>query len=820
MSDADRTIFISRAGADKALAIRIAAALKGAGYRTVLQDEDFGHTSFMAMMHDTLASGARVAALLSQDYLASVNCGAEWQAALTGDPQNVQQRLIVFRVRDCAPTGLLKPIPYVNLVPLHDDPVALSRTVLDAVARASRIGEGAAATHMDPDTIWDVPSFTGRDEELGELRRALFAEGGMAAVTQPAAVHGMGGVGKSALAREYARRNRDDYSILWWLNAETEDGIVGGLIRLGARFTPGLDQEQDRTKAARFALERVFAPLPKPALLVFDNVESQALLRRWKPAGNCHLLVTSRVHGWGGGFKAIEIKQLPPDDAREYLLRESARSDIAAADAGDIAAALGYLPLALAHAAATLRDSPAMTARSYLARIEALMKRVPDGAEYGRAVYATLQEALQKAERRAPGAAAILCAAAFYAPDDIPFELLEQDAKIYPDDLAPCFHDGIKAASLRAALDSAQSREDALSALAALSLVTLNNETRDFSMHRLLQAACKDLLGADLERWQECAVSIIDKSYPSGEFDTWRLCERLTAHAEIIAESMTDAGSTNLSGLVGRLGYYLRQRALYSRAAPLYRRALALDEERYGTDHSEVATRLNNLALMLQTINQDAEAEALMRRALAISETQLGSDHPDMAARLNNLAHLLQATRRFTDAEPLMRRALALDEANFGANHPDVARDLNNLAQLLKNTGRSTEAEPLMRRALAINEECLGPNHPRVATGLVNLATLLRDANCLAEAEPLMRRALAIDEAIFGSDHPEVAVDLDHFAALLLDTDRVSEAISLYERAVKIFLASLGPDHPNTKIVSGNLDTARDLLARQNRSSP
>jgi hypothetical protein len=117
MTDAsNRTIFISRAGADKDLAVRIAAILEGTGYKTVLQDKDFGHTSFMAKMHDALASDARVAALLSHEYEKSDYCAAEWQAAIAGDPLNRKERLIVFRVSDCTPGGLLSPIPYVDLV--------------------------------------------------------------------------------------------------------------------------------------------------------------------------------------------------------------------------------------------------------------------------------------------------------------------------------------------------------------------------------------------------------------------------------------------------------------------------------------------------------------------------------------------------------------------------------------------------------------------------------------------------------------------------------------------------------------------------------
>ena len=83
---------------------------------------------------------------------------------------------------------------------------------------------------------------------------------------------------------------------------------------------------------------------------------------------------------------------------------------------------------------------------------------------------------------------------------------------------------------------------------------------------------------------------------------------------------------------------------------------------------------------MLQATNRLAEAEPLMRRALAIDEQSYGTDHPDVARDLNNLAQLLQDTNRLAEAEPLIRRALAIDEQSYGTDHPDVAIRLNNLA--------------------------------------------------------------------------------------------------------------------------------------------
>ena len=171
--------------------------------------------------------------------------------------------------------------------------------------------------------------------------------------------------------------------------------------------------------------------------------------------------------------------------------------------------------------------------------------------------------------------------------------------------------------------------------------------------------------------------------------------------------------------LMGTLGVYWHTRGQFRTAEPLYRRALAIDEERYGPDHPDVAIALSNLAFLLKATNRLDEAEPLYRRALAIVERSLGPDHPDVARTLNNLSQLLKATSRLGEAEPLMRRALAITEGSYGPDHFGVAACLNNLAPLLQATNRLDEAEPLMRRLVKILEVCSAPiipSWPRLST--------------------------------------------------------------------------------------------------------
>ena len=283
--------------------------------------------------------------------------------------------------------------------------------------------------------------------------------------------------------------------------------------------------------------------------------------------------------------------------------------------------------------------------------------------------------------------------------------------------------------------------------------------------------------------------------------------EPLYRRSLALAEQRYGDHHTEVAVRLNNLAQLLQDTNRLEEAEPLMRRALAIGEQSYGGDHPEVATQLNNLALLLQDTNRLEEAEPLMRRALAIAEQSYGGDHPKVAAQLNNLALLLQATNRLEEAEPLMRRALAITEQSYSGDHPEVATQLNNLAQLLQDTNRLEEAEPLMRRALAIDEQSYGGDHPGVATKLNNLAMLLQVTNRLEEAEPLMRRALAIDEQSYGGDHPKVATRLNNLAQLLQATDRLAEAESLSQRAMQIFedfRNRIGYNHSHSAVAEAN----------------
>jgi tetratricopeptide (TPR) repeat protein len=176
----------------------------------------------------------------------------------------------------------------------------------------------------------------------------------------------------------------------------------------------------------------------------------------------------------------------------------------------------------------------------------------------------------------------------------------------------------------------------------------------------------------------------------------------------------------------------------YAEAATLYREAVeALPRE----NESARAEYLNKRGTAAYQVGDLPTATAAFEEALGLLEHTLGVDHPDVATALNNLALLHYTQGNYAAAEPLYRRSLAIDEKTLGADHPSVATDLNNLALLYKKQGNLKEAEPLLKRALAIKERAFDPGHPSLVTGLRNYASLLRALGRIEEAETYEARA-------------------------------------------------------------------------------
>ena len=671
----------------------------------------------------------------------------------------------------------------------------LNRALQDRLSRLRRL---AAAPGNLPAPN---PHFVGRLTEMARLHRSV----GLGQFGVLTALQGMGGLGKTALAIQYASAYADFYPGGRWLIGCAGATSLAAVLRrldqdLGLTFTED-EQKDDRRAAVRILAElesravrgaQARAGEPDPpspqALLLLDNLESPDLLqppqadlltgKRW-----LRVLATTRLGAddfgceplapaaadrpAGLGLHAIlPVDELPPEDA--LSLMESYQpggrfpSEAERQAAAEIVRLLGGFTLAVEVVAVYLGERAGrITCAAYLARLRteglAGLELTAQGTKRGlphveKLVSATLVPTLNLLT---PQETLVLAYAALLPPDSLPLPWLRAlAARDYPDlgQEAPPGYD-----------DPWLTLVNRLLGLRLLQLVDFEPDGRTprlVRMHRLAQEVVRGQLTQDqLDGHQKTIQTLIEERDAVLENTTqWTQARWEVEPLDALATLWADQNHTEAAWLLNQVGLCWHHLAEWTRAEPLLRRALAIDEASFGPDHPNVATALNNLARLLQATNRLPEAEPLLRRTLAIYEASFGPNHPNVATALSNLAQVLQDTNRLPEAEPLMRRATDIFEKSYGPEHPNVATSLTNLAALLLATHRFQEAEPLMRRALEIDERRFGPDHPNIARDLNNLAQLLNATNRLQEAEPLMRRALNIDEHSFGPDHPNVAI--------------------------------------------------------------
>ncbi len=639
------------------------------------------------------------------------------------------------------------------------------RVAAPSPALRGRDGEGELARHNLPyPRLGDL--FTGRQDELDAL-----AGGGTAAITQSTALSGLGGIGKTRLAVEYAWRSGNRYTAAWFVRADSPENLRRNLAALAGPELLNLPEWEEQNEARTVAAVKRSLRDHPGWLMILDNVDTPeaagAVLEMLPSLSQGRVLITSRLGSWPPDVQKQALEKLSQEEAVRFLLhrteggRELAADD--AAVAGELAQRVDGLPLALEQAAAYIVRHR-MRLANYLQAWEAERAQVlrwfdPQVMRYPASVAVTWQNTFQQLT---PTPAALLRLTAFLAPDPIPVEIFEQGSE----------HVGAAAGlyceESGKAPDGKAIRE-AVADLAGFSMVS-QEDGRTFAVHRMVQEALQQQIPEGLRKaWIERTVEIANEVFANPQdFRTWQLLDRFRAHAaQIVAWADQARIAEPVYQLMNQLGVHFVSRGLYSQAEPLLRHALARGEATLGPEAPDVAVHLNNLARVLRDTGRAEEAEQLQRRALSIGEASLGIEDSTFAVYLNNLALLLMDTDRLAEAEPLVRRALAITEATLGQQHSNVATALNNLAWLLQNTNRPDEAEPLLRRALAIDEANFGKTSPDVASDLNNLAQLLKATNRLEEAELLMLRALDIWEKSLDKDHPDIQKGRENLALLL-----------------------------------------------------
>ena len=678
----------------------------------------------------------------------------------------------------------------------------------------NKSAEALFGTHHDQEPeyfpIWNVPHmrnlyFTGRDAVLTYLHEILTTRSTVA-LMQPQAISGLGGIGKTQTAIEYAYRYRTEYNAVLWSRADSVQALVSGFVVLADLLQLPEKELEDQQRIVN-AVKRWLQTHTR-WLLILDNADDLELIYDFLVSGDGHILLTTRSSATGPHIIGIELEKMGLEEGTLLLLRRSKRiaqesplesvTELERSQAEMICALMDGLPLALDQAAAYIEENQCSLGdylRLFRSHRDYLLHRrgVFGTRDYPYSVTTTWSLSFEQLERTDPVATDLLRFCAFLHPDAIPEEMIVAGAAY----LGP---------RLQRITEDPTLLDAAIGALRRFSLIRRNAETKLLTIHRLVQVVLRDAMDKDIEReWAERTVRALNHAFPANEDSAGQQCERLLPHALASADLIEqwDMQFPEAARLLIRIVYHLyEERGQYKEAESLCERALIIQEQVLGRDHPEVAKSLNDLALLYLARKKYEQAEPLCRRALEIQEQALGSQHPDVAVTLNNLAMLYFLQGNYEQVESLYQRALFIFEHTLEPTHLYNATTLNNLAKLYTAQSRYTEAELLMQQALASREQALGPDHPDIANSLNNLAMLYAMQGRYGEAESLYQRALMIRERSLGPNHEGIAANLLDLARLFLAQNRYEEAEPLYRRALAIFEQIWVPDHPDLACLS------------------
>ncbi|MGW7024269.1 tetratricopeptide repeat protein [Streptomyces decoyicus] len=640
---------------------------------------------------------------------------------------------------------------------------------------------------------------------------------------------GPGGVGKSQLAASLARELRDQersdgagLDVLVWVRATSTDQVISAYAEAAGRLhIPGVSPD-DEDGAARLLL-RWMAASGSRWLVVLDDVTDPAAVREWWPdsgTGRGWVLATSRREDAqlsGEGRALVRIGLYTDSEARAYLQRRLTDAGHAylhdPAQAGEMAAELGHLPLALGHAAAYLINKrPTMAdyltlLRNTSSRLGDLLPASADTEGYGQPVTASLLLSLDAVEEADASRLArpLLHLASLMDPLGHP-----ATAWTTPEAL-----DHLRTARppqrrwLRKHHPPVTETEvcNALEYLRTYALITQDAATAPLRMHALTARAVRETIPpGTLPATARTAANTITSLWPRYDHEEGELAALLRANVVHLDQLTRPAlWQPTTHPCIYTAGQSLTEAGLYDQAIEYGETAVRLSSSIHGPDHPATLSARNNLAVSYSDAGRVQEALDLRERVLADRERTLDPDHPATLSARNNLAISYSDAGRVQEALDLRERVLAERERILGPDHPDTLSARGNLAVSYSDAGRVEEALDLGERVLADYDRILGPDYPATLTARNNLASSYSDAGRVQEALDLRERVLADRERILGPDHPDTFDARSNLAVSYGDAGRVEEALDLGERVLADRERILGPDHPDTLSAHGNL---------------
>ena len=686
--------------------------------------------------------------------------------------------------------------------------------------------------------IWNVPNrnadFTGREPILERLHDELAGDG--TAVVLARAVYGLGGVGKTQVALEYAHRFQGDYYLIWWINAEQPLEISLALTELAARL--GLQTSDNAAEAAAAALEQLRRDRSGQWLLIFDNAEDPEDLAPFLPTGSGHILITSRNQAWTHYAELVELDVFNRQESLAHLMHHV--PGLAEGDALRVSMAVGHLPLAIEQAAAWLAET-GMPAALYAEWLETqttstlALNKPPD---YAKPVVAAWNLSIDRLKQESPASVRLLQILAFCSPDSISATLLYSDAMLGC--LLPYDE------SLTQKLMIGRLLRD----ISRFALVKVEQGTNSVQIHRLVQAVIQAEMTdeAQVEARHEVHKILVGARPRQGETDdpaNWSTYDIIWPHlGPSGADECDDPPTRQL--LIDWVRYQWKH-GEFEAALILARRLQEVWTDYLGPDHQQTLHLQFQIANILRSQGRFSDARDLDMYVLERQRDVLGPDHPHALMTANGLGADLRALGEFSEALASDRATYESSKKQFGQDYSRTTVAAHNLGCSLRLAGDYFTARSLDEDTLARQRTVLGKDHPLTLLSAASLALDLRLGGLFGESVDMLRETWAGCRRVLGDDMLDTlataasltvslrkAGEQPEAMRLAQDTydryqrrddvkapdvlpcalglawdyatvDDLPQALALVTHVRDAYQADLGDDHPNTLVAANNL---------------
>lgn len=663
--------------------------------------------------------------------------------------------------------------------------------------------------------LFNPQDMVGRTKELQQLSD-LFAQ-----THRVVLVNGLGGVGKSTLARMYVEQQAKNYDHIAWLGFKDQDSSDMKQMFLSTGLIAGLHLEDIPAEQVFDILVQRLHSLKGKNLLIVDNADNPEAIENhmhYLPSNdNWTILLTSRskiAH-----FKELPLDVLSPEDAQTLFLKFYPKANKEPEALHELLKEIGYHTLTVEIMAKTLAESWGLTVAKLLEKVKA--KQLADD---------DLKEAIWIAHRKIYGKqtehdkARIM---GIYENLLVCFELatltkdeqwmLKQFAVLPPADMDAT----ILLEWLGEETQSKQTSKRLIQQLGSKGWLLQNQQDKKvFKMHPVVKLLALEGLKPRFEDCKKLAEGLTKDITITSSTNSIATKLRWIDYGEELLKVLWDenkigniANTLEISKIVAdlctELGHAYEHQGNYAQALNNKTNALEIMMKRLPSKNSDVIISIAryqaNLATVYEKQGNYEKARELLEYSLAKGIEHLGSDHPEVAIRQSNLATIYSSLGNYEKARDLLELALTNQLKHFDAEHPTIANRQSILGNIYFRLGNLKKSKELHELALSNAIKYFDTKHPAVAIYQSNLGNVQIALGDYEKAHELMESTLDIHMAIYEPSHPHIAQAQASLAKVYQCLGNYKKALQLLEPALENMIAYFNKKHPNVALFQNSL---------------